>query len=102
MRNTEQFPVWITELEAQDIAFIRQFILSSGSLKQLAKIYGVSYPTVRGRLDRLIEKIKAADSQEDERYIKLIQRLTIEDKIDFEAANLLISRYKEEKRNEHS
>ena len=95
----DAFPKWLTELDAADLAFMKQFILASGSLKQLAKVYGISYPTVRSRLDQLIAKINAAETHEDERYIKLIQRLTIEDKIDFEAANLLISRYREEKRN---
>ena len=49
---------WLDNLEEEDLAFIRRFILASGSLKELAGAYGVSYPTVRLRLDRLIEKIK--------------------------------------------
>ena len=39
-------------------------MLASGSLKDTAAVYGISYPTVRLRLDRLIEKIKVWDSQE--------------------------------------
>jgi len=35
--------------------------VSSGSLKAMAEEYGVSYPTVRGRLDRLIAKAQAAE-----------------------------------------
>lgn len=95
----ENLPLWLTDLEAADIGFIRQFLLASGSLKEVAKVYGISYPTVRSRLDQLIAKIQASETQEDESYIKLIRRLTIEEKIDFEAANLLINRYREEKRN---
>jgi hypothetical protein len=41
--------------------FLRRFLLCSGSLKDLAAEYGVSYPTVRGRLDRLIAKVRAAE-----------------------------------------
>ncbi|MCG9844036.1 DUF2089 domain-containing protein, partial [Staphylococcus argenteus] len=37
-------------------------MLSSGSLKQLSEEYRVSYPTIRLRLDRLIEKIKINES----------------------------------------
>lgn len=95
----EKLPLWLTDLEAADIGFIKQFILASGSLKQMAKIYDISYPTVRARLDQLIDKINASEQQEDESYIRLIRRLTIEEKIDFEAANLLINRYREEKKN---
>lgn len=38
--------------------FILNFIKASGSLKSLANSYRVSYPTVRNRLDELIQKIK--------------------------------------------
>jgi hypothetical protein len=52
---------WIDELAQEDLAFIKRFILASGSLKAVAAEYGVSYPTVRGRLDRLIAKVEAID-----------------------------------------
>ncbi len=34
------------------------FVLVSGSIKDLARQYGVSYPTMRQRLDRLIERVQ--------------------------------------------
>ena len=46
-------PSWLEELEDEDLTFIRNFVLSSGSLKEMASQYGVTYPTVRLRLDRL-------------------------------------------------
>ena len=49
---------WIDLLDEEDLAFVRRFIVASGSLKELARVYGVSYPTVRLRLDRLIQKIE--------------------------------------------
>jgi len=52
---------WIDGLAQEDLAFIKRFILASGSLKAVAAEYGVSYPTVRGRLDRLIAKVEAID-----------------------------------------
>ena len=55
---------WIDLLGEEDLAFLKRFVLASGSLKELAQAYGISYPTVRLRLDRLIEKIKVLDSQE--------------------------------------
>jgi len=54
---------WMSFLEDEDVAFVKRFILFSGSLKDLADAYNVSYPTLRLRLDRLIEKIKILDSQ---------------------------------------
>ena len=56
--SIELLPEWMTGLEEEDAAFIKRFILASGSLKEVAGQYGVTYPTVRLRLDRLIQKIK--------------------------------------------
>ena len=53
----EMIPEWLANLEEEDVAFIKRFLLASGSLKEIAAQYGVSYPTVRLRLDRLIQKI---------------------------------------------
>src|SRR5919112_2788659 len=54
---------WIHLLDDEDITFLKRFVLASGSLKELAAAYGVSYPTVRLRLDRLITKVEVYDSQ---------------------------------------
>jgi len=55
-------PAWMACLTEEDGQFIRRFILASGSLKEIAQQYSVSYPTVRSRLDRLIAKIRVAES----------------------------------------
>lgn len=60
-RRAREVPGWIEALAEEDLAFLRRFLLTSGSLKDLAAEYGVSYPTVRARLDRLIGKVKAAE-----------------------------------------
>ncbi|TAR25859.1 hypothetical protein BV230_10300, partial [Lactiplantibacillus plantarum] len=48
---------WFVNLEREDQEFVKQLVIASGSLKQLAKIYQVSYPTVRMRLNTIIQKI---------------------------------------------
>lgn len=90
-------PEWMSELEEEDVAFIRRFLLASGSLKEVAGEYGVSYPTVRLRLDRLIQKIRLADDRAADPYVALIKRLAVNEKIDFDAAKLLISEYRRTK-----
>ena len=55
---------WIELLSDEDLTFVKRFILTSGSLKELATAYGITYPTVRLRLDRLIEKIKVFDKND--------------------------------------
>lgn len=53
--------LWLDSLNDEDVAFLKRFLLVSGSLKDLAKAYEVSYPTVRLRLDRLIQKVEVGD-----------------------------------------
>jgi hypothetical protein len=48
----------LTRLEEDDLDFIVQFVLASGSLKDMAQVYGVSYPTIRATLDRVIANLR--------------------------------------------
>jgi len=50
----------LARLPREDLDLVAELVLKSGSLKDLAASYGVSYPTIRTRLDRLIERLKAA------------------------------------------
>ena len=90
-------PVWMAELEDEDLTFIKKFLLSSGSLKEVASLYGVSYPTVRLRLDRLIQKIRLTESAEADPYVSLVKRLAVDDKLDFDTAKILITEYRRTK-----
>ena len=84
-------------LEDEDLVFIKKFVLASGSLKEMAGEYGVTYPTVRLRLDRLIQKIRLSEDTAADPYIGLIKRLTVNDKLDFDTAKVLIQAYKKQK-----
>ena len=87
-------PEWMVNFEDEDVAFIKKFLLASGSLKEMARQYGVTYPTVRLRLDRLIQKIQISEDVSNEPYVALIKRLAVSEKIDFDTAKVLISEYK--------
>ncbi len=88
-------PSWMTDLEEEDWAFAKRFLLASGSLKEVAAQYGVSYPTVRLRLDRLIQKIRMSETTEADSYVSLVKRLALDGKLEFDTAKLLISAYRE-------
>ena len=90
-------PAWMADLEDQDLTFIKKFMLASGSLKEVASVYGVSYPTVRLRLDRLIQKIQLTETAEADPYVSLIKRLAVDDKLDVETARLLLQAYRKTK-----
>ena len=70
-------------------------MLASGSLKEVAAQYGVTYPTVRLRLDQLIQKIKLSETAEADPYVALVKRLAVDDRLDFDTARILISAYRE-------
>jgi hypothetical protein len=89
---------WLELMSEEDLAFIKRFVLASGSLKDTAALYGVSYPTVRLRLDRLIAKIEIAGSQ-DERsaFERLLRAQHAEGKIDVATLKTLLEAYRREK-----
>ena len=93
----QAIPEWIMALDAEDLKFIKNFILASGSLKEIATLYGVTYPTVRLRLDRLIQKINITESSENEPFVTLVKRLALDDKLDYDTAKLIITEYRKEK-----
>ena len=59
--GTYTLPV-LAQLPEEEQEFILHFVVSGGSLKEMASVMGVSYPTVRNRLDDLIQKIKTIQS----------------------------------------
>ena len=93
----DTIPVWMEALEDEETAFIRRFVLASGSLKEMAAQYGVSYPTVRLRLDRLIQKIRLAETTEADPYVALVKRLAVDEKLDIDTAKLLLREYRKAK-----
>lgn len=98
--SVEIMPIWLSNLDEEDVAFIKRFVLSSGSLKEMANQYDVTYPTVRLRLDRLIEKIKMSENTQEDPYVALIKKLALNERIDFEAAKVLINEYRKIKEEE--
>ena len=48
----------LLRLTPEEQQFVLDFFLSSGSLKEMAQKMGNSYPTVRNKLDDMINKIK--------------------------------------------
>ena len=92
-----QFPQWLLALEPEDVAFLKNFALKSGSLKEIARLYGVSYPTVRLRLDKLIQKIELADRQEEEPFTAFLKGLAVDGRLELDTAKLIIDKYQREK-----
>lgn len=96
----EVLPEWMANLDDEDATFIKNFLLSSGSLKEMANLYGVTYPTVRLRLDRLIQKIRIGEDVARDPFITLVKRLALNEKIDFDTAKILVAGYRKTKKEE--
>jgi hypothetical protein len=84
------------ELSADQQEFAIEFILASGSLKEMAKILDVSYPTVRAKLDRVIECLRDEKSSEEERRAAILDAVE-EKKISTQRASQLLSDQSEDK-----
>jgi hypothetical protein len=76
---------------------MKRFILCSGSLKDLAGAYGITYPTIRLRLDRLIAKIQVVDDQQDvSPFEKLLRAQYAEGSISPTVFQQLLTTHREE------
>jgi hypothetical protein len=89
-------PEWIRGLSEEDWQFIKRLLLASGSLKDVAQQYGISYPTVRIRLNRLIEKVQILDSQKPKtKFHQKVRLLVAEGRLDLSVAKTLLKTYEE-------
>jgi hypothetical protein len=95
MASAGRFLRWIDYLNEEDLAFIKRLVLASGSLKEVAAGYGISYPTVRLRLDRLIAKIQVIDSHDHgSEFERMLRAHYAEGKIDADSLKALLSAYR--------
>jgi len=89
-------------LNDEDLAFLKRFLLVGGTLKELAAQYGISYPTVRLRLDRLIEKVKLVDAAPDAGPFEQQLRAAYADgRLDAETFRSLLDAHKREQEDRH-
>jgi len=88
---------WTEALSEEDLVFARRFLLASGSLKGVAREYGVSYPTIRLRLDRLIQKIRLfEDLRPTGAFERRLRMLFAEGRIDLDAIRTLLVEHEKE------
>ena len=103
-RNEDnQLPGWISAFNDEDWQFIKRLILSSGSLKHVAGEYGISYPTVRIRMDRLIEKLKIVDTSNNKsEFHKKLQLMVADGEINFGTAKKILELHNQQLSEENT
>jgi hypothetical protein len=57
----------LARLSAEEQGFLLQFLKADASLKEMARILRLSYPTVRNRLDAIIERLKQHEPKRKEK-----------------------------------
>jgi len=77
--SRSDLPTWLASLGDDDLHLIRRFVLAGGSLKDLAAEYDVSYPTIRGRVDALIERVRLLDQNAADDVFEAKLRLLVAD-----------------------
>ena len=65
----------LLKLPEEDLQFIFDFVKCSGSLKEMAAKQAVSYPTLRNRLNELIEKIDGLEVKKEESKVEILNLL---------------------------
>lgn len=85
---------WFLKLDEQSQNFLKDFIMSSGSLKKLAQDYGVSYPTIRLWVNQLMHKIEAAN-QENSEFEGAILKMVAQGDLSISNAQEIIKKYQQ-------
>ena len=52
----------LARLSAEEQIFVMAFVRSHGSIKEMERIFGVSYPTVKNRLQRIAEQLEFVET----------------------------------------
>ena len=65
----------LAKLPLEDQIFIVAFVRSHGSLKEMEQVFGVSYPTVKARLNRISQSLTFVDSNPTPSRSEVLERL---------------------------
>lgn len=88
-------------LNEEELDLVLQFVLASGSLKDLARVYQVSYPTIRTRVDRLIERLRqAVEGATPDPMLQLLAGLVERGDVTVSAARALRDLYRQQQEGE--
>jgi hypothetical protein len=65
----------LARLSLEDQVFLTAFVRSHGSIKEMERIFGVSYPTVKARLNRIAEGLEFVDTNPSPSRAEILDRL---------------------------
>jgi hypothetical protein len=65
----------LAQLCAEDQVFVAAFMRSHGSIKEMEQVFGVSYPTVKARLNRIAEALELVEIDPKPSRAEVLERL---------------------------
>ncbi len=65
----------LARLSAEDQVFVTAFVRSHGSIKEMERVFGVSYPTIKARLNRIGESLDFVDTNPAPSRLEILERL---------------------------
>jgi hypothetical protein len=68
-------PPQLAQLGVDDQVFVAAFVRSHGSIKEMERIFGVSYPTIKSRLNRIAGRLDFVDTDPAPASADVVDRL---------------------------
>ena len=69
-------PPQLAQLSADDQVFVAAFVRSHGSIKEMEQVFGVSYPTVKARLNRIASRLEFIETSPAPPRGEVLERLS--------------------------
>jgi len=65
----------LARLSLEDQVFVTAFVRSHGSIKEMERVFGVSYPTIKARLTRIADSLVFVESNPAPSQAEILDRL---------------------------
>jgi hypothetical protein len=65
----------LARLSSEDQVFITAFVRSHGSIKEMERVFGVSYPTIKARLTRIADSLEFVETDPTPSKSEILERL---------------------------
>jgi hypothetical protein len=65
----------LARLSAEDQVFVAAFVRSHGSIKEMEQVFGVSYPTIKARLNRIGASLEFVETDPEPGRAEVLERL---------------------------
>ena len=65
----------LARLSLEDQVFVTAFLRSHGSIKEMEQVFGVSYPTIKARLNRIAGQFEFIDTNPSPSRAEVLERL---------------------------